>query len=132
LAETFEPSRRSRFALPRSGLEVGTPEQFRWLRGIVKCLLVLNLLDALFTLLWVRAGLAREANALLDTLVNENALLFVGTKIALVSLGSFLLWRWRHRPIATIGLFVAFIVYYWILVYHIGYASLLIGGLIWR
>jgi len=115
----------------RTALVVGTPEQFRWLGGIVKCLLILNLLDALFTLLWVRAGLAREANALLDDLVNENALLFVATKISLVSLGSLLLWRSRQRPVATIGLFVAFMVYYWILLYHVGYASLLLGGLIW-
>ncbi len=39
---------------PPPSLSVGTPEHFRWLHGIVKAVLVLNLLDALFTLLWVR------------------------------------------------------------------------------
>ena len=29
---------------------IGTPEQFRWLLGIVKVVLALNLLDAIFTL----------------------------------------------------------------------------------
>jgi hypothetical protein len=38
------------------------PSTFRWLHGIVKTVLVLNLLDAIFTLVWVRFGYAREAN----------------------------------------------------------------------
>ena len=49
------------FARARSGwprLEIGTAEHYRWLEGIVKCVLVLNLVDAILTLLWVRLGLA--------------------------------------------------------------------------
>ncbi len=85
-----------------SALRVGTPRQFRWLNGIVKTVLVLNLLDALFTLVWVRIGLAREANALMRDLVNEHAVLFVVTKLGLVSLGSLVLSRedgrvWRRQ-----------------------------------
>ena len=47
---------------PVRALQVGTSEHFRWLRGIVVAVLVLNRLDAVFTLLWVEAGLALEAN----------------------------------------------------------------------
>ena len=94
---------------PRS-LSVGTAEQFGWLQGIVKAVLVLNLLDALFTLVWVRSGLAREANPLIDQLVNEHAVGFVLVKLGLVGLGSWLLWHRRERPVAVIAIVAAFLV----------------------
>jgi hypothetical protein len=105
---------------------VGTPEQIRWLGTLVKAVMVLNVLDALFTLLWVRAGLATEANALMSNLVENHAVLFLVTKIGLVSLGSLLLWRQRTRPIAVIAIFVVFLAYYFVLLYHLEYMSVLI------
>ncbi|HEB91855.1 MAG TPA: hypothetical protein ENI85_19935 [Deltaproteobacteria bacterium] len=111
---------------PRRGIPVGTPEQFRWLHGIVKAVLVLNVIDAILTLVWVRAGLATEANTLIDELVNENALGFVAIKVGLVALGSWVLWRRRRHPFAVIGIFVVFLAYYGILLYHLRYASTLI------
>ncbi len=111
-------------------LPIGTPQQFRWLYGIVQCVLVLNLIDALLTLFWVHAGLAVEANTLIDELVSEHALLFVLVKLSLVGMGSWLLWRRRESPLAVVGIFVAFVTYYLILLYHIDYASGLIGLLL--
>ena len=102
---------------------VGTAQHYRWLLGIVKWVLVLNLLDAILTLLWVRAGLAREANTLIDELVNEHAVLFVLVKLSLVGMGSLLLWRWRHAPLAVVSIFAAFVAYYLVLLYHVEYAS---------
>ena len=113
-----------------SSLSLGTPEHFRWLQGIVKAVLVLNLLDALFTLLWVRSGLAREANPLIDRLANENAVGFVLVKLGLVGLGSWLLWQRRRRPFAVIAIVAAFLVYYFILLYHLQYASGLVRQLL--
>ena len=114
---------------PRS-VSVGTAEHFGWLQGIVKAVLVLNLLDALFTLVWVRSGLAREANPLIEQLVNEHAVGFVLVKLALVSLGSWLLWQYRERPAAVIAIVAAFLTYYLILLYHIQYASGLVQQLL--
>ena len=111
-------------------LAIGTPQQFRWLYGIVQCVLVLNLIDAVLTLLWVHAGLAAEANTLIDELVNEHALLFVLVKLALVGMGCWLLWRRRESPLAVVGIFAAFVTYYLILLYHVDYASGLIGLLL--
>ena len=104
-------------------LVVGTPQHFRWLSGIVKWVLVLNLVDAVLTLLWVRLGLAAESNTLIDELVRDNAVLFIGVKLALVGLGSWLLWNRRQSPLAVIGIFLVFVTYYGIVAYHVQYAS---------
>jgi Domain of unknown function (DUF5658) len=114
----------------RRRLVVGTPQHFRWLHGIVAVLLVLNLVDAVFTLFWVGSGFAREANALLEPLVLDHPLLFVGAKLALVSLGSLLMWHWRERPAAVVGLFAAFLVYYLVLLHHLSYAGGFLRALI--
>jgi hypothetical protein len=106
---------------------VGTPEQFHWLYGIVKAVLVLNLLDAVLTLFWVRAGLAVEANTLIDELAHEHALTFVLVKLGLVGMGSWLLWNRRESPAAVIAIFAAFVTYYWVLLHHLGYAGRLLG-----
>lgn len=109
---------------------IGTREHFRWLEGIVKGTLVLNLLDALFTLTWVVNGLAREGNPLLQQIVHDHPVAFVLAKLSLVSLGSLLLWRQRHRPLAVIAIFVAFLVYYLLLLIHIDYLSWVLGILL--
>jgi hypothetical protein len=113
----------------RSNLRIGTPEHYRWLHAIVKSVLVLNLIDAVLTLLWVRSGFADEANTLMDELVNENAVLFVLVKLSLVGMGSWLLWSQRQSPVAIVAIFVAFMTYYTILIYHVQYASGLVHSL---
>ena len=109
---------------------VGTRQHFRWLHGIVKAVLVLNLVDAVFTLAWVHFGLAREANTLIDELVNEHTVAFVLVKMALVGLGSWLLWLHRTRPAAVIGIFTVFLAYYLVVLYHLRYAGNLLRPLL--
>ena len=111
-------------------LRVGTPKHFRWLEGIVKAVLVMNLFDAVMTLWWVSSGLATEANPFLEQIVTEHGFLFVVSKISIVILGTKLLWRYRTRPLAVFGIFAAFLVYYEVLLIHLSFASLLIGELI--
>ena len=110
-------------------LDVGTPRHFRWLAWLIGAVLVLNLLDAGFTLLWVRADLADESNPLIQQLVEQHPVLFVAAKMALVGLGSTLLWLSRHRPAAVVGIFAVFLVYYALLLYHLGFAGHWLG---WR
>ena len=127
--QQFDPVRLTRvmtsrlFNLPLVPIEVGTPQQFRWLRGVVESVIVLNLLDAILTLLWVRLGMAEEANTLMRDLVNDQALAFVLAKIGLVSLGSILLWRNRHRALAVVAIFVSFLAYYFVFLYHLTFWS---------
>ena len=120
----------SEASAPSGAPRIGTPEHFRWLGGIVKILLALNLLDAIFTLVWVTAGLADEANPLLATLVRDNPLIFTAVKLSLVGGGSWLLWQQRRRPLAVVGIFGVFLTYYFLLLIHVGYLSLLIGPLL--
>ena len=115
-----DPSQRSR-------LPVGTPTQLRLMGGLVISLLVLNLLDAGFTLFWVQTGHATEANALMRDLVLAHPVRFVLVKLVLVSLGSILLWRYRRRPAAVIAIFFAFLVYYFLLLYHLRFLSILVN-----
>ena len=114
----------------RRSFKVGTATQFRWLEGIVKAVIVMNLIDAVMTLWWVRTGFATEANPFLEQIVTEHGILFVTSKIALVFLGTTLLWRFRTRPLAVLGIFAAFMVYYEILLIHLSFASMLIGQLL--
>jgi hypothetical protein len=110
----------------RPRFEVGTPQHLRWLHQITKTIIVLNIFDAFFTLFWVGTGFAEEANAFLRSLVNHNPIVFVLVKVALVSLGSFFLWRHRRHPLAVVGLFTVFLAYYFLLLYHLRFSNLFV------
>jgi len=104
-------------------LVVGIPDQFKWLYGIIETIIILNLLDAVLTMLWVHTGLAREANPLLQPIVHNHVLLFIIVKIALGSLSTWFLWQYRQRALAVIGTFSVFIVYYAVFLHHLRFAS---------
>jgi uncharacterized membrane protein len=100
-------------------LTIGTLEQFRWLYGIIEIIVILNLLDAVLTIVWVHTGLGRELNPILQPLVSHHVRLFIVMKIALGSLAARLLWEHRHRAFAVIGAFVVFLAYYAAFLQHL-------------
>lgn len=116
---THYPNNRKRNA----GLAIGTGEHFEWLYRIAKWLLVLNLLDGIFTLVWVEYFGADEMNIMMNDLVRANALMFMLVKLTLVSLGTLFLWRNRSRPLAVIAIFLAFFSYYLVLLVHLQFGS---------
>lgn len=81
--------------------------------------LVLNLLDAIFTMIHVASGKATEANPLMAGVLANSTVLFVATKLALVSLGLSLLWRLRARLSAVAGLIISVATYACINFYHV-------------
>ncbi len=105
------------------GLVVGTDRHFRWLYGIAKWILLLNLLDAVFTLIWVEHFGAGEKNIMMSDLVHSSALMFMLVKLTLVSLGTLFLWRYRSNSLAVISLFFAFFSYFLVLLYHLQYSA---------
>ena len=80
-------------------------------------LFVLNYVDALFTLVWVGLGVASEANPLMETLVHD-PILFVAVKVAIVSLGCYLLHRYSHKRFAQWAIRIGFASYMCILGIH--------------
>lgn len=80
--------------------------------------MILNVLDACLTLVWVQAGIAVEANVLLRALVETNPLAFVAVKLLVVTAGVRVLQRFSSRPLAIVGLLLSFTVYALLLGYH--------------
>jgi hypothetical protein len=98
---------------------IGTAQHLRWLERILRAVLILNGVDAVLTLYWVGLGWAREGNPLVADLVTDHPVVFVLTKTTLVSLGSWLLWSLRRRPLAVVSIFAAFLAYYTLLLIHL-------------
>lgn len=121
-------SRLSEATTGRVALSIGQRQIGRLgnLDDVAKMLVVLNLLDAVFTLYWIQAGLAVELNALMRDLVVENALGFVLVKLALVSLGSYWLLLYRGHRFAVAGLTVSLLVYLGVLLHHLRFSGLLL------
>lgn len=82
-------------------------------------IVLLNLTDAIFTLLYVNAGVAREANPLMAAAMSGGAVSFMAAKLALVSLGVLVLVRLRHRPTASTALSAAAVCYGALVAYHV-------------
>jgi len=87
-----------------------------WLSSAV---VILNLLDAVFTMMYTHAGYATEANPLMAVALASTPVVFVLAKLSLVSLGVLLLWRVRHRTFAAVGLVASAATYALIVVYHL-------------
>jgi len=100
-------------------MEIGKPRHFRWLHGVIAAILVLNLFDAVLTLWWYLSGAATEANPFMDALLEKGPLPFVSVKLGFVSGASYLLWRRRAHALSVIGVFLLFLIYYALLLYHL-------------
>jgi hypothetical protein len=74
-------------------------------------LFALNVLDALLTVFWVRAGVATEGNQLMARLLDVGNGPFLIVKIAIGAVAAIVLFRWGHRRMARYGLAVALAVY---------------------
>ena len=92
---------------------------FDELKFIIFFIVVLNLLDALLTIVSVFTGNAVEANPLMAYLITYDPLLFMICKQLLVSLGAIILWRFRQNMLAIFSIFLVFLIYYVNLIYHL-------------
>jgi len=85
---------------------------------MVLMLVSFNLLDAIFTARALSLGFA-ESNPLLAGLFEISLPLGMFLKSAIVGVGAFLLWRWRHQPTAMRGMMFATVAYGAVIAYHI-------------
>lgn len=117
MASPTTPHSAPRPARPR--MAIGSPRHYRWLEGIVGVTIVLNVVDAILTLIWIFMGFAEEANPLMALLLDVHPVLFVLGKLTLVGLGTIVLWRLRRRAAAVVAIFAVFLTYYAIILYHL-------------
>lgn len=74
-------------------------------------LFMLNLLDALLTIVWVRSGVAPEGNHLMASLLDMGDFPFLVVKLLMGSITAFVLLRWNYVKLARYGLTVALAAY---------------------
>jgi uncharacterized protein DUF5658 len=101
----------------------------RWLRRIASAVIILNLIDAIFTLCYTSVGMATESNPLMRGPLASSPVLFMITKLTLVSLCVMLLWRLAHRGTAVLGLLAATAMYLLLIGYHLTAVPRLFAGL---
>lgn len=79
----------------------------------------LNVLDALLTIVWVRAGVATESNNLMSSLLEIGDAPFLLVKIGVGLFTAAVLIMFRHRPLARYGVTVALAVYIGLMGVHL-------------
>ncbi|MFA6033678.1 MAG: DUF5658 family protein [Myxococcota bacterium] len=101
-------------------MKIGTPAEEHSLLVVVLAISILNVIDGVLTVFWVINGRAVEANLFLKGIVHGHPATFIIVKMSLVLLGTVLLWLLRKKPAAVISLFIAFLLYYYVVLYHLG------------
>jgi hypothetical protein len=85
---------------------------------LLSALIVMNVLDGFFTLVWVSTNQATEANPLMELTLDIHPVLFIVVKITLVYLGAIILMRYWEKAFAVLSLAVALCFYSLVLSYH--------------
>jgi hypothetical protein len=88
--------------------------------------LILNLLDALFTLTYLQLQLAEEVNPLMSLAYRGSPVWFVAAKLGLVQLGLLVLFVNRQSHLARFALSGAAVVYSGIVSYHLAFLAKLV------
>jgi hypothetical protein len=99
----------------------------RTLTQFASAIVILNLLDGLFTVLFTNLGVATESNPIMKGALAVSPALFMATKLSLVSLGVLLLWRFGHRRSAMVALAGSAAMYAVVIGYHLTAATMLVA-----
>jgi len=105
-------------------VKIGTNIQLKWLRVIIGAIFTLNVVDGIFTLYWIYFRRQFELNPIMSYLISIDPVAFMAIKMILVLLGTFLLWRLRKHAMAVVTLFMLFLVYYYMVLFHLNYLDL--------
>ncbi|CAM3530122.1 DUF5658 family protein [Corallococcus sp. BB11-1] len=90
-------------------------------------LLMLNLLDGLFTLLFLQLGVAEELNPVMRVAYEQSPLLFMFSKLLIVNAGLCLLCLHRKLKASRIAIRAGAVVYAIIVVYHLAFLAHLVS-----
>ncbi len=86
-------------------------------------LLLLNLLDGIFTTVFLQLGLAEELNPLMRLCWERSPLTFMAAKLCMVNVGIWLLWLNRRTRAARLALMAGVCVYAIVLVWHLAFLA---------
>ena len=67
------------------------------LKNMLIAIVGLNLFDAIATLSWIKYGIAKEANPLMEPLILHSPLLFISVKMGIVLTVCWFLWKQREN-----------------------------------
>ena len=87
---------------------------------LLKLIICLCLSDGILTIIWVDAGIAKEANPFMEIFLTESYLLFMAVKLSLTFLGIIVLnkHKKKNRYIQYLILLLT-IIYIFVNIYHI-------------
>jgi len=91
-------------------------------RNLFLCVLAVIIMsgyDAIATMQHISRGVAVEGNPLMDSLIQQHAILFFFVKMALTAAGVMLCYRFSHLPMARLGIRLAVSIYAVLSVYHV-------------
>lgn len=85
----------------------------------LRIIIILSLFDMLMTLIWVNAGLATEANPIMDYVLSKGNMVFATTKLGLTLGSVWLLHKFRKNILAKFMVPFISMAYLSIAVYHL-------------
>lgn len=98
------------------------------LRPGTVALLLLNLLDGLFTLLFLQLAVAEELNPVMRLAYEDSPLAFMALKLGIVHFGVYVLCLHREVRLARLALGVGLLLYAAIVAYHLAFVAQLLLG----
>ncbi|HSE99093.1 MAG TPA: DUF5658 family protein [Blastocatellia bacterium] len=81
--------------------------------------IVMSGYDAIATMQHIGRGVAAEGNPLMDSLIQQNALLFFLVKMAITALGLMVCYRFYRLRTARLGIRLAVVLYSVVSMYHV-------------
>ena len=99
------------------------------LKNSLSAVLALNVFDAFATITWVKAGIAEEANPIMDVFISHSPALFLLVKMSMVLAGCLILWKNRNAKVTlSVGRALVFI-YVALAAWHMqGFSAILNTG----
>lgn len=95
-------------------------------RWMARSLLVLNLLDGLFTMAFLQAALAEELNPVMRAAWDGSPMSFISLKLGLVQLGVWILCLHEELRIVRLALLGAVLLYAGVVLYHLAFLATLL------
>tara|TARA_Y100001963_G_C6564840_1_gene346116 strand:+ start:359 stop:685 length:327 start_codon:yes stop_codon:yes gene_type:complete len=86
---------------------------------LLMSIVCLCFLDATFTVIWIEAGIAEEANPIMRIFISRSYLLFMAVKLAVTFGGVLILRKYKEKRMTINAATFLNLVYIYIILYHV-------------